>query len=215
MVQKDKSVPEAPVVPAKRKRGRPRAYDPRAALRAVTEAFWRSGYSGTSLDDLSAAAGMNRPSLYAAFGDKRELYLAALDRYWENGYRAMDEVFSKVRPLREALMELYERALTIYFPQDSRPRGCFAIGTATTESVLDPKIRVALAGGVHRLDSLFEARIRVSQKRGELSPASDPATLGMLASATLHTIAIRARAGVERDELRELARRAVDVICRS
>src|SRR5690348_9419668 len=63
-----------------RGRGRPRAYDPQAALQRATDRFWRSGYSSTSLDEISAATGMNRPSLYAAFGDKHTLYLKALDR---------------------------------------------------------------------------------------------------------------------------------------
>src|SRR5262245_66197867 len=75
MVQKQRS--------ERRPRGRPRAYDPEIALQLATESFWRAGYAATSLDDLSAATGMNRPSLYSAFGDKRDLYLAALRRYWE------------------------------------------------------------------------------------------------------------------------------------
>ena len=62
-----------------RRRGRPRAYDPQAALQQATDSFWRSGYSGTSLDKIGAATGMNRPSLYAAFGDKHTLYLKALE----------------------------------------------------------------------------------------------------------------------------------------
>src|SRR5262249_17102093 len=79
MVQK--SAPAGPG-PAPKGRGRPRAYDPETALQTAIEAFWQAGYSGTSLDDLSAATGMNRPSLYGAFGDKRALYLKALDHYW-------------------------------------------------------------------------------------------------------------------------------------
>ena len=61
------------------RRGRPRAYDPERALAQATAAFWDAGYSATSLDDLSAATGMNRPSLYGAFGDKHALYLKAID----------------------------------------------------------------------------------------------------------------------------------------
>ena len=64
-----------------KRRGRPRSYDPEQALQQIMEAFWKTGYSGTSLDDLSAATGLNRPSLYAAFGDKRAIYLKALAHY--------------------------------------------------------------------------------------------------------------------------------------
>jgi hypothetical protein len=103
--------------------------------------------------------------------------------------------------------------LSIYFSADGLPRGCFAIGTATTEAVDDPEIRSVLAEGLRMLDADLEARLRVARDRGELRNDADPAALAVLASATLHTIAIRARAGVRRAELREIARKAVCVIC--
>ena len=74
-----------------RARGRPRSYDPDVALKAATERFRTTGYAGTSLDDLAAATGLARPSLYAAFGDKRALYLAAIERAHDRaaaGFRA-------------------------------------------------------------------------------------------------------------------------------
>jgi TetR/AcrR family transcriptional regulator, copper-responsive repressor len=198
---------------APKRRGRPRAYDPETALQNAIEAFWQTGYSGTSLDDLSAATGMNRPSLYAAFGDKRSLYLKALDHYWTMGHEAMREALGYDRPVGEALMHVYRKALSLYFSGKGHPRGCFAIGTATTEAVEDAQIRAALAQGLAKLDDAFEARIRAAQKGGELRRKDDPAVLAMLASATLHTIAIRARAGTARAELEKLARKAVAAIC--
>ena len=79
----------------KRRRGRPRAYDPEVALNRAIGAFWNAGYSGTSLDDLAAATGMNRPSLYAAFGDKHALYVKALEHYWQMSYAAMREAIEQ------------------------------------------------------------------------------------------------------------------------
>jgi TetR/AcrR family transcriptional regulator, copper-responsive repressor len=198
-----------------RRRGRPRAYDPRAALQRATDSFWRSGYSSTSLDEICAATGMNRPSLYAAFGDKHTLYLKALEGYWQLSLVAMHEALADGdQSLDEALMRAYDGQLAIYFSDDGLPRGCFAIGTATTEAVADPEIRTVLAEGLRALDADFEARIRLARNRGELSDDADPAALAVLASATLHSIAVRARAGVPRAELREIARKAVSVICR-
>jgi TetR/AcrR family transcriptional regulator, copper-responsive repressor len=142
---------------------------------------------------------MNRPSLYAAFGDKHTLYLKALAE--------------RDRPLGKILMRAYDAQLSIYFSGDGRPRGCFAVGTTTTEAVEDPEIRSVLAEGLRAIDVDLEARLRMARERGELKNDADPAVLAMVASATLHIIAIRARAGIPRTELREIARKAVSVIC--
>jgi AcrR family transcriptional regulator len=196
-----------------RPRGRPRAYDPRAALRQATGAFWKTGYSATSLDDISAATGMNRPSLYAAFGDKHALYLEALAQYWRLSLAATREALAGDGPLDEALMRAYDAALSIYFSGEGRPRGCFVIGTAVAEAVEDTDIRDSLAVGFRAIDADFEGRFRIALERGELPSDADPAALGILASATMHSIAVRARAGIPRAELRELAVKAVKVIC--
>jgi AcrR family transcriptional regulator len=196
-----------------RRRGRPRAYDPQAALRQITDTFWKTGYSATSLDEISAATGMNRPSLYAAFGDKHALYLEALARYWQISLAATREALADDRPLDEALTLAYEAALSMYFSGEGNPRGCFVMGTAVTEAVMDSDIRESLAAGLRTIDADFEARFRIARERGELRNDTDPAALAFLASATMQSIAIRARAGIPRAELTELARKAVTVIC--
>jgi TetR/AcrR family transcriptional regulator, copper-responsive repressor len=195
------------------RRGRPRAYDAQAALKQATDAFWRTGYSGTSLDSIATATGMNPPSLYAAFGNKHALYLETLARYWEISLTATREALAEDRPLGEALMAAYEAALSIYFSGKGTTRGCFVIGTAVAEAAEDTAIRNSVAKGLHMIDADFEARFRTARERGELKPDADPTALAVLASATMHSIAIRARAGARRVELRELARKAVSVIC--
>jgi TetR/AcrR family transcriptional regulator, copper-responsive repressor len=197
-----------------RRRGRPRAYDPQAALLRATDTFWKTGYSGTSLDEISAGTGMNRPSLYAAFGDKHALYLQALAQYWELSFASMREALAEELPLHEALMRVYDGALSIYFSGGGHPRGCFVIGTALTEAGEDPQIRSSVVTGFQTFDTDFEARFQTALKKGELKGTADPAALAILATATMHTIAARARAGVPRAELRKLARKAVKLICR-
>jgi TetR/AcrR family transcriptional regulator, copper-responsive repressor len=199
--------------PETTRRGRPRAYDPEAALKQATETFWRAGYAGTSLDSISAATGMNPPSLYAAFGNKRALYLEALAHYWELSLAATREALAQDRPLGESLMLAYDAALSIYFSGKGSARGCFVIGTAVTETLEDAEIRKSVAAGLRAIDADFEARFRAASDRGELKGDADPAALAILASATMHSIAIRARAGTPRAELREIARKAVSVIC--
>jgi TetR/AcrR family transcriptional regulator, copper-responsive repressor len=209
MVQKEpdpENDPEA-ADPAKRPRGRPRAYDPNVALRRALETFWIEGYSGASLDDLAAAMGMNRPSLYAAFGDKQTLYLKAFEEYLEQSLRVMRELLSHDEPLAAALMRVYDAALSLYYPADGPPRGCFIINTAAVEAATEPRIRLAFESGLRRIHREFERRIAVSAERGELPEGAGIQTLADLASAILQTLAIRARYGDKREELRNVAER--------
>ena len=201
-------------VPEGKGRGRPRAYDPQTALQQALGVFWSTGYSGASLDSIATAAGMNRPSLYAAFGDKHSLYIKALEQYWEFAVASMHEALTDpALTLREALTRFYEGQLSIYFSGEGQPRGCFAIGTATTEAVEDPEIRDVLSDRLSRLDADLEARLRVAIDSGELRSDADTGALAVLAASLLHSISIRARAGKSREELTELARNAVSVIC--
>jgi AcrR family transcriptional regulator len=196
-----------------KRRGRPPAYVPEVALARAIKAFWESGFAGTSLDDLAAATGMNRPSLYGAFGDKHALYLRALTTYWEAGRSAMSEALAPERPLREGLRRVYTAALDLYFPPKGQPRGCFLIGTATTEAMRDADVRTTLGEALQEIDAAFEARLRLGQERGELPTGADPRLLAQLAGATLHTLALRSRAGAKRAELEELADGAVALLC--
>jgi AcrR family transcriptional regulator len=197
----------------KRPRGRPRAYDPEQALARALGAFWRGGFSGTSLDDLSAATGMNRPSLYGAFGDKRELYLAALERYVAASRAGMAESLDPDLPLPDGMLRVYERALALYFGDAEAPLGCFLVGTAATEAARDASVRDRLGSGLRELTRTFEARLRLARERAEIAPDADPALLANLAGAVLHSLALRSRAGDSRASLRAFARGAVRLLC--
>jgi TetR/AcrR family transcriptional regulator, copper-responsive repressor len=194
-------------------RGRPRAYVPEVALSRATKAFWQSGFAGTSLDDLAAATGMNRPSLYGAFGDKHDLYMKALAEYWAAGRVALADALSPERPLRAGLRAVYASALDLYIPASGRPRGCFLIGTGTSEAVRDPQVRGFLDAAYDELDAAFEARLRAAVEGGELPRGADPEALGKLAAAVLHSLAIRSRAGASRADLERLVEGALEVIC--
>src|SRR6201996_66655 len=127
MVQKRKLPPTAAKVEATdepKRRGRPRAYEPEVALGQALDLFRRHGFAATSLDDLSAATGMNRPSLYGAFGDKRELYIKSYARYRADARAAMIEIFRGDMPIRERLKRIYAAALDIYVADASDPKGC-------------------------------------------------------------------------------------------
>jgi AcrR family transcriptional regulator len=177
------------------------------------DAFWHGGYSGTSLDDLSEATGMNRPSLYGAFGDKHALYLDTLDRYIALGRDEMQTALHGDRPLADALLAVYEGALALYFPQGEVPRGCFLIGTAAVESRADAQVRATLAHGLATFDAEFERRLERAQAQGELDAAASAALLAKVASAILQSLALRSRAGDSRESLLATAQAGVALIC--
>jgi AcrR family transcriptional regulator len=215
MVQKSKKPLERPIeAPVERKRrGRPRAYEPNLALGKALELFRKGGFAATSLDDLSAATGMNRPSLYGAFGDKRELYIKSYQRYRDDARAATSEIFRQEMPIRKRLERIYGVALDIYFAGDSGPNGCFTVMTAGSEAVADLDIRAMVLDALSELDKAFARCFSRAAEKGELREDADPLVLGQLASATLHTIAIRSRAGVPRKELETLLSGALDVMC--
>jgi TetR/AcrR family transcriptional regulator, copper-responsive repressor len=156
---------------------------------------------------------MNRPSLYGAFGDKRELYIKSYERYRADARAAMAEVFKGEVPIRERLKRIFAAALDIYLADASEPQGCFTVMTAASEAVADPEIRAMVLDGFAELDKAFASCLRQAKEKHELPPSADPVVLARLASATIHTIAIRARARVPRKDLEAIARGAIDVIC--
>jgi AcrR family transcriptional regulator len=205
MVQKGEKSPEP------KRRGRPRAYDPQVALARAAEKFWKAGYAGTSLDDLSEATGMNRPSLYAAFGDKRDLYLKTLEHYRDEGRALARHALAGEPTLRGFLKRFYDKALALYL-QDG-PRGCYSIGTAATVAAVDDSVRAFLADSMRSTDSFLRHQIEKAKESGEIARDADPVALSYLATATLHTLAIRSRAGLPRKELDALVKAAIEVIC--
>jgi AcrR family transcriptional regulator len=214
MVQKRTKAPATQSEAAvPKRRGRPRAYQPEIALGKALDLFRKGGFAATSLDDLSAATGMNRPSLYGAFGDKRELYLKSYARYRADARAAMIDIFRDELPIRQRLARIYAVALDIYLSGEAGPRGCFTVMTAASEAISDPEIRSMVLEGFSELDKAFAACFRIAKEQGELPATADPAVLAQLASATIHTIALRARAGVPRKQLEAIVKGAIEVMC--
>jgi AcrR family transcriptional regulator len=156
---------------------------------------------------------MNRPSLYGAFGDKRELYIKAYQRYRADGRVALAAIFTADMPLRQRLQRIFDGALDIYLSGDDGPRGCFTLMSVASDAVVDPDIRTMVVDGIRELDKAFAACFRQAKLAGDLPENADPELLAQLASATLHTLSIRARAGLPRGELEVLLQGGVDLLC--
>lgn len=182
-----------------RPRGRPRKFDEAAVLRAAFERFRAQGFSSTSLDDLAEATGVNRPSLYAAFGDKKSLYLAATARVRESVERRFDALIAADYPMEKMLKALFLGTIEGYLTGEDGPAGCIMINTATTEAVTDPEIRAALRAFLAMEDAKVEALLR---QAGSPTPEAHARIVASL----LHSLSVRARAGEPRDALIALAK---------
>src|SRR4029077_15130099 len=123
-----------------RGRGRPRAFEADTALAQAMDVFWSDGFAATSLDDISAATGLNRPSLYGAFGDKRALYLQAYGQYRKRMNEAFAPLFAAQEPLRTKLTRILTAALDLYLSGPHGPRGCFTVLSAASDAIADPDL---------------------------------------------------------------------------
>jgi AcrR family transcriptional regulator len=195
------------------RRGRPKAYDPDLAMQQAMDAFWKLGYSGTSLDQLSDATDMNRPSLYAAFGDKHSLYLQTLELYLQQASVGTAAALQFDIPIQQALRKFYAAAVSLYLPHNEAARGCYMITTAVTEASRDAKVRAQLQAIVRMLDDALCTRISAAIEAGEIATSADPQALALMASAFLHTLAIRSRAGEPRARLESIIDTAIAQIC--
>jgi AcrR family transcriptional regulator len=183
--------------------GRPRAFDREAALDVALEVFWRQGYEGTSLTDLTAAMGINRPSLYSAFGNKEELFGEALERYAAGpGAYAVEAL--EAPTVREVVERLIFGAVELTSGA-GRPCGCLTVNTAQAcgpdgEPARQRALARRMAG-----EAALRRRFEDAADAGDLPPDCDPADLARLVHTVTDGIAVQAASGQSRDQLLRVA----------
>jgi AcrR family transcriptional regulator len=187
--------------------GRPRAFDIDEALSRALEVFWCKGYEGASLSDLTEAMGINRPSLYAAFGNKESLFRKALDRY-ETGPAAFCRAALEAPTAREVAERLLLGAADAQ-TTPGRPHGCLAVRAALScGSEADPLRRELMSRQAAGQKALRQ-RLERAKTEGDLPPGTDPADLARYLSAVMQGMSILASGGANREELRRLAKTAL------
>lgn len=157
---------------------RPRSFDPDQALDLARDVFWRKGFQGTSLDDITAATGLAKPSLYAAFGDKNALFLKVLDRYHERIVANAGRVLSEGPSARDAI----EGWLTGFIPYCSGARGsrgCLSINTAADGGSDHKEVRKRIERFNGKLEQLLRDRLRTdaAQFAGGFDPDAAAAAI--------------------------------------
>jgi AcrR family transcriptional regulator len=195
------------------RRGRPIEYDREQTIQRASDLFWSAGFAATSLDALSEATQMTRPSLAGAFGDKEALYIATLEHYRDASADAISEILSGARRLRTELAELLAKSTDAYLSPMGAARGCLLVGTASVEAVHRPEVRRVLRESLDTFNTILEERLRKAIAEGELDSDADAAGLASVVSAVMHSLAVRARAGESRRALDKLSKSALDLIC--
>jgi AcrR family transcriptional regulator len=188
-------------------RGRPRAFDGASALDRALEVFWRKGYEGASLSDLTKAMGINRPSMYAAFGDKEALFRKVLDRYMEGPAKYAREALSESTARRVAERMLLGAADVLCNPRN--PSGCLIVQGALACGRAAEPIRRELTVRRAEGEAMLRCRLKRAKKEGDLPRDSNPADLARYIITVVNGMAVQAAGGASRDDLRRLARVAL------
>jgi AcrR family transcriptional regulator len=174
---------------------RPREFDPEVALERAMEVFWRQGYDGTSLSDLTAAMDINRPSLYAAFGNKERLFQLVLDRY-DHGPAAYATAALELPTAREVVEALMLGAVEL-----TVGRGCLNSGNAQSCAPASEHVRQAVLSRRRASNAALRHRLEKARDQGDIPADADPATLADYVSTVCDGIAAQAANGADADTL--------------
>jgi AcrR family transcriptional regulator len=180
--------------------GRPREFDVDEALQTAMQLFWRKGYEGTSLHDLTEGMGITKPSLYSYFGNKEELFYKALARYEETKMKFFYEALEEPSPRKmvERILRGFVDAQTV----DTDPCGCMSISSALACSEAAAKIQQSLIESRHRAETLLAKKLEQARDNGARLPANHtPCDFARYVMTIAQGTAVQAASGAERDAL--------------
>jgi AcrR family transcriptional regulator len=187
--------------------GRPRAFDLNEALDRALQVFWHKGYQGTSLADLTRAMGINRPSLYAAFGDKQSLFRKVLDRYAEGPAAYVRAALKK--PTARAVVERLLGGAIDMLSDPRTPQGCLTVQGALSCGEAADAVRQELNARRAAGEAAIRERFERAKAAGDLPPSANPCDLARYVTTVMHGMAVQAAGGASRAELRRIAKTAL------
>jgi AcrR family transcriptional regulator len=179
--------------------GRPRAFDVDQALDRALQVFWQKGYEGASLADLTEAMGINRPSLYAAFGNKEALFRKVLDRYITGPAAYVSEALDE--PTARGVIERLLGGAAASLTDPRNPRGCLVVHAALSCGEAADSIRRELITRRAGTEAALRRRFKRAKSEGDLPIHSDPADLARYIATLVQGMAVQAASGATRNEL--------------
>lgn len=190
--------------------GRPREFDAETALDQAMEVFWRHGYEGATIAQLTEAMGINPPSLYACFGNKEGLLKAALDRYTKLRNVWMDEVVAA--PTAREVAERMLMGIAEKQTDPANPPGCLLVQGGIACGSGSENVPFELAARRAENEDQLRDRFVRAKAEGDLKPTSDPAALARYVSAVSVGMGVMASSGSDREALRQVATVAVQAV---
>ena len=183
--------------------GRPREFDAEQALDKALDVFWRNGYEGTSISELTSAMGISPPSLYAAFGNKEKLFRSALDRYAEVRKQVWSELMS-APTARDMMALLFERVIGFY-AEEGNPHCCMLVKGTLTSGDCGQVISDHMSAKRAESEQMLVERFTKAKASGELPDGIEPKDLAGYYMTVLDGMSVRAASGASRDELHKVA----------
>ncbi len=190
--------------------GRPREFDYDQALEQAMRVFWSKGYEGTSMPDLTDAMGMNRPSIYASFGNKEELFRKALERYAANAEVFFREALNKPT-IRESVTAYLCGAATSFACSES-PRGCMAVQGALACSDEAESVKQAALACREDVVKILKERFERSVAEGELPKGTDTEGFARFYTTIVQGMSVQSASGASCDQLRMIAETALKAL---
>lgn len=191
---------------------RTKEFDPDAVLQSALELFWRRGYEATSMTDLVEHLGIGRASIYATFGNKRELYLAALDRYAETRDPALLAELSQPGPALPAVRAVVRRFAAEAASPEGRLNGCFVTNTAAELAPHDPAAARRVEISWEHVETLLHSALVRAQAQGELPEVRDPRALARMLLVLLQGVRIVGKASNDPARVRDAAEQALALL---
>lgn len=184
---------------------RPRAFDEERVLHAVREQFWTAGYAATSLEDLMRVSGLGKGSLYAAFGDKHQLFLRALHSYTDDSHDHLREALAAFPRAVDALRMLLEASIEDSTRNGTR-RGCLMANSTCELGSADPQVLDHARRTYETSTALIADCVVRAQRQGDISAEADPIALARALLAAQQGLVFMSRTGLDTDTLISTAR---------
>ena len=182
---------------------RPKEFDPDVALDRAVDVFWSRGYGGTSIQHLVDALGVNRGSLYATFGDKHGLYLAALDRYRQSEVVQIVDLLEQPGPVKRVLRRPFD-AVVLSVAEGRGGRGCLVCNAAVEQAADDADVEAAVWASLGRIERAFTSVLQHAHERGQLRTGAGPAALAHYFTSSFMGLRVVAKAGDSPAQLRDI-----------